>query len=342
MTPFHYENKGLTRYIKASGCAAKLDPSDLKQSLGNIIGSNARLLSSISSNEDAGVFALERGLNLVQTLDFITPVVDDPYIFGQIAAANSLSDVFAMGAKALTAMNIAGFDKCHFDSEILSEIFHGAKSKINECGAVLVGGHTIETPENIFGLSVTGIVGDNFWANNTAQVGDLLILTKPLGSGVLATCIKGGALSLEQIKEAADLMSMLNFYAVNALQNIKVSAATDVTGFGFLGHLSEMLRDEISFEIYVNSVPVSRTAKHFANSGIIPEGSYKNLAFCEKFCSKTPEILLCDAQTSGGLILSITEKDAFKALASLKSVGYEEAEIVGAVKSRGEFAINLL
>ncbi|AGZ81236.1 selenide, water dikinase SelD [Campylobacter fetus] len=343
MKQFIYNNKNLTKFIKASGCAAKLDPSGLTQSIGSILEPHSKLLSSISSNEDAGVFLLEDGSAIVQTLDFITPVVDDPFLYGMIAAANSLSDIFAMGAKAMTAMNIVGFDSCHFENEVLKEIMAGGKSKIKECGAVLVGGHSIETVETIYGLSVTGSVDSSkFWSNNSAKMGDMLILTKPLGSGVLTTALKADMLSLDEIREISNLMSQLNFYAVDALSGLKVNAATDVTGFGFLGHLSEMLRDDVSFDIYKNSIPLLASAKKFSNLGLIPEGSYKNSVFTAEICNIKPDILLSDAQTSGGLIISINEDDAYKALSNLKNAGYESSCIVGTVKRKSEYKINLI
>lgn len=254
------------------------------------------LLSSINSNEDASVFKLNDELALVQTLDFITPVVNDPYHFGAIAAANSLSDVFAMGGEVINALNIVGFDSCNFDTEILGEIMAGGADKVRECGGVVVGGHSIATSEMYYGLSVTGRVNPaKFWSNNTAKVGDVLILTKPLGMGVLSTAIKGEFLSLEQIKEAIFYMSQLNFYAVNAMREICVNACTDVTGFGFLGHLSEMSNDNVSFEIYSQNIPILQSAKDMANLGLLPEGSYKNRDFTSKFVSGEADILLYDA-----------------------------------------------
>ncbi len=296
------------------------------------------LLSSINSNEDASVFKLNDELALVQTLDFITPVVNDPYHFGAIAAANSLSDVFAMGGEVINALNIVGFDSCNFDTEILGEIMAGGADKVRECGGVVVGGHSIATSEMYYGLSVTGRVNPaKFWSNNTAKVGDVLILTKPLGMGVLSTAIKGEFLSLEQIKEAIFYMSQLNFYAVNAMREICVNACTDVTGFGFLGHLSEMSNDNVSFEIYSQNIPILQSAKDMANLGLLPEGSYKNRDFTSKFVSGEADILLYDAQTSGGLILAVSQKEAQKALNRLKDVGYEMANIVGVCSERVKF-----
>ena len=274
----------------------------------------------------------------MQTLDFITPVVDDPFIFGQIAAANSLSDVFAMGGRVLNALNIVGFDSCNLNSEILGEILRGGQDKVAECGGVIVGGHTIETQQMYYGLSVTGVVSPSrFWSNNYAREGDALLLTKPLGTGVLSTAIKADLLNSAQIKQAVETMRQLNFYAVDALKDIKVTAATDVTGFGFLGHLSEMLNDKISFEIYASNVPVIAAAREFADMGIIPEGSYKNREFASKFVSDEADILLYDAQTSGGLLLAVPQSEANLALSRLKEAGYESSAVVGVAKKNNKF-----
>ncbi|ASM39352.1 selenophosphate synthetase [Campylobacter sputorum subsp. bovis] len=271
---------------------------------------------------------------LVQTLDFITPVVDDPFIYGQIAAANSLSDIFAMGGEVINALNIMGFDSCNFEKSIMSEILQGGKSKINECGGVLVGGHSIETKEMYYGLSVTGKVNPkNFWSNSTAKIGDVLILTKPLGIGVLSTCIKADILNLKEIQEAISYMTQLNFYAISALKDIKVSACTDITGFGLLGHLFEMSRDDISFVLQKDNIPLMKSAIKYANMGFIPAGSYKNMEFVKTYIYSKDEvdILYFDAQTSGGLLLSIEQKDANKTLINLKNAGYEKSAIIGEV-----------
>ncbi|CZE45727.1 selenide%2C water dikinase [Campylobacter geochelonis] len=307
-----------------------------------MIDKSSNLLSSTDSNEDASVFKISDDLALVQTLDFITPVVDDPFVFGQIAAANSLSDIFAMGAKPLNALNIVGFDSCHFSDEILAEILAGGKSKISECGAQLVGGHSIQTPEMYYGLSVTGVVNPTkFWANNTAKVGDLLILTKPLGTGILSTAIKADFLSLDEVKEAAFYMSQLNFYALSALCDVQVHACTDITGFGFLGHSLEMIRDDIGFEIQTMSLPIIKSVQKCLDMGLIPAGSYRNQEFIKPNLNTLPDILLCDAQTSGGLLVAISEKEVNLALKRLKEAGYESAAIVGKVCQRKEHKIYL-
>jgi selenide, water dikinase len=218
---------------------------------------------------------------------------------------------------------------------------------VRECGGVIVGGHSIATPEMYYGLSVTGRVHPKkFWANYTSKVGDTLILTKPLGMGALSTAIKADMLNLEQIKEAARYMSQLNFYAVGAMEGIRVNAATDVTGFGFLGHLSEMGRDDISFEIFTRDVPILASAREVAAIGLLPEGSYKNREFCAKFLNmdaNDADILLFDAQTSGGLLLAVDANDAKNALKRLKEAGYEMTSVVGTVNERklGQNLINL-
>lgn len=275
---------------------------------------------------------LRDDLAIVQTLDFITPVVDDPFIFGQIAAANSLSDLFAMGAKPLNALNIVGFDSCHFSGEILADILAGGKDKLDECGTMLVGGHSIETPEMYYGLSATGIVDPNsFWSNNTAKVGDKLILTKPLGSGIISTSIKASLANLDEIKECVENMRMLNFYVIKALDGLSVNACTDITGFGLLGHMSEMLNENISFKIYSKNVPILKSADKFKAIGMIPAGAYNNIEFVKNFTTQIPDIIFCDPQTSGGLLIAISEDDALKALANLQNAGYESARIIGEV-----------
>lgn len=307
-----------------------------------MLSANKNLISSTNSNEDAAVFQISPNLALVQTLDFITPVVNDPFIFGQIAAANSLSDIFAMGANVLNALNIAGFDNCNFGGEILGEILQGGKNKVEECGGCVVGGHSINTPEMYYGLSVLGCVEpDKFWQNCTAKIGDLLILTKPLGSGVLSTALKADLLNLDEINEAISYMVQLNFYAIKALKNLKINACTDITGFGLLNHAIEMLRDDIGFELYTNEIPLIQSAIKYANMGVIPGGSYKNRDFAKNLINTEFDILLCDAQTSGGLLLSIDCKDAQIALKNLKNAGYEKAKIIGEVVKRSNLPIIL-
>ena len=336
----NYRNFSLTKFVEASGCAAKLEPSAIDKNLANLIESHPNLLSSITSNEDAGVFKINDDFALVQTLDFMTPLVDDPYIFGQIAAANALSDVFAMGGEAITAMNIVGFDSFHFSDEILVEILEGGKSKIAESGAVLVGGHTIKTPEIYYGLSVTGKVSpNNFYSNNTAKIGDVLILTKPLGTGIISTAIKADFLEFSEFKTALEQITMLNLYATRVVRDLQIHAATDITGFSLLGHSLEMINDNVSFKFNFNAIPIFEPVQKCVDNGLIPAGGYKNLEFIKRSVNIEPDIKFCDPQTNGGLLLAVDKNDALKAVERLKNAGYEYATIIGEVIPRDEFKI---
>jgi len=234
-----------------------MGPGDLKQSICQLTPKDKRLLVGFENSEDACVYRLNDNEALVQTLDFITPVVDDPYVYGQIAAANSLSDIFAMGAEVKTAMNIVGFDATNFEKKVLDEILRGGNDKIQECGGVLMGGHTIQTPEMYYGLSVTGMIDPaKVLCNNTAKVGDVLILTKPLGLGVLTTAIKHDKLSPAGIKEAVRVMATLNHKPSQQLHNFEVSSCTDITGFGLLGHALECSNSHATLAIEASRVPI--------------------------------------------------------------------------------------
>ena len=283
-------------------------------------------------SEDASVYRLDDECALVQTVDFITPVVNDPYMYGQIAAANSLSDVFAMGGEVVTALNLVGFDGCHHPYELLREILEGGRDKVLECGGVVTGGHTIETPEMYYGLSVTGRVHPRrFWRNNTPQIGDVLVLTKPLGMGVLSTAIKADMLSRSEILEAANSMAMLNVYAMRILREYDVHACTDVTGFGLLGHGLEMANNKVTLAFNEDCIPILQSAKTYADMGIIPAGTYANKTHVNFTCKEVDNILLYDAQTSGGLLVSMAESEAKEALPKLQDAGYEFSAIIGEV-----------
>ena len=278
-----YKNQHLTQFVKCAGCAAKLDPGGLKQITG-LLKPYEAVLSSIDTNEDASIYRISSELALVQTLDFITPIVDSAYHFGAIAAANALSDIFAMGSEAMNALNIVGFDNAHFDESVLCELLQGAKDKCDEAGAVLVGGHTITSAEMFFGLSVTGSVHpQGFFANNTACVGDILLLTKPLGAGILSTALKGGMLENELLNELLDGLMSLNLKASRILREFSPNAMTDVTGFGLLGHAKEMLNSDICIEIHKDKVPFYRGVSEKLKLGLIPGGAYKNQKAVQDF-----------------------------------------------------------
>jgi len=309
----------LTKFVRASGCAAKLSPGSLENVTCHLKSFHKDLLVGFEGNEDAGVYRISDDLAMVQTVDFITPVVDDPFVYGQIAAANSLSDVFAMGGDAKTALNLVGFDGKNHHTEILTEILRGGMSKAQECGAVIVGGHTIETPEMIYGLSCTGFVHpDKILRNNTVHEGDVIVLTKPLGLGILITAIKADLLDDATVLKVADTMKTLNYKASLIAREFDAHACTDVTGFGFLGHLREMSGGAKTIEVESASIPFFSEALPMASMGIIPAGSYANKEYLQSHIhfkrniGADLEMILFDAQTSGGLLICATPQNAQK------------------------------
>lgn len=318
-----------------------MGPGDLKQTICQLKPDNENILVGFENNEDASVFKINDNEALVQTLDFITPVVDDPYIYGKIAAANSLSDIFAMGADVKTAMNIVGFDAKNFGYEVLNEILRGGNDKIKECGGVLMGGHTIETPEMYYGLSVTGMIHpSNILKNNSGKIGDVLILTKPIGLGVLTTAIKRDLLDPSMIKEVIKVMECLNYETSKILKEYRVSACTDITGFSLLGHSLESTRDDISYKLYNDSIPVFDKVRELTEQDVVPGGSKKNKKYLEDKVSYAPNIdeirkqILCDAQTSGGLLIAIDKNDAEEYLKRIENFTFGYAKIIGEIVQR--------
>ena len=322
-----------------------MGPGDLKQSICDLTTTDERLLVGFENSEDATVYQLNEHEALVQTLDFITPVVDDPYIYGQIAAANSLSDIFAMGAEVKTGLNIVGFDATNFGKEVLAEILKGGHNKLQECGGVLMGGHTIQTPEMYYGLSVTGMIHPSkVFRNNTAKVGDLIVLTKPLGLGVLTTAIKHDKLSQSGIEEAIRIMATLNHKTSQELHKYRVSSCTDVTGFGLLGHALECSNTEATLAIEASKVPVLTEVHTLAAQGVVPGGSKRNKAYLSdkvKYgnISELEQLVLCDAQTSGGLLVSMNKEDAKVYVDSIGEDTYGYATIIGEVISRVDHGV---
>ncbi len=298
------------------------------------------LLVGYETADDAGVYQLTEEIALIQTLDFFTPIVDDPYYFGQIAAANALSDIYAMGGRPLTAMNIVCFPIKEMPKEVLKQILQGGMDKIHEAGAILVGGHSVEDPEIKYGLSVTGVIHpQKILTNKGARVGDFLILTKPLGTGVLATAVKGNLASEAAITKLVKVTATLNSKAAEIMAEFNVHACTDVTGFGLGGHLLEMARaSQKEIELWSNKVPIIPEALEYAAMGLIPAGSYANKHFCENTVEIRGNIssltidMLFDAQTSGGLIIALPQKEAETCLKRLRENGVSEATIIGYVK----------
>jgi selenide,water dikinase len=272
-----------------------------------------RVLVGTETADDAGVYQLNEETALVQTVDFFTPMVDDPYTFGQIAAANSLSDVYSMGGKPLTALNIVGFPFCSLSAEVLAEILRGGQAKAAEAGVAILGGHTIQDKEPKYGLSVTGIVAPQaIYSNTQAKDGDYLILTKPIGTGVVTTAAKAGIVSAEVLAAAIQSMVALNAVPAAAMCAVGCHSCTDITGFGLVGHANEMAAGSgVTLEIYAQSVPLLASAEEYASMGLVPAGAYANRATLAPYVnwdSSIPEAmkdLFYDPQTSGGLLISV-------------------------------------
>ena len=338
--------KRLTEMTTSGGWAAKIGPEVLASVLSQLPKNDnsnlENLLVGIDTADDAAVYKLNDEMALIQTLDFFTPMVDDPYVFGQVAAANSLSDVYAMGGNPIVAMNIVCFPSCH-DMDVLAKIMKGGFDKVRESGALLVGGHTVDDKEPKYGLSVSGIAHPNkILSNANSKVGDVLILTKPLGLGILNTAIKANLIKKDTENKVIEVMTHLNKYAAMSFNKIQVNSVTDITGFGLLGHALEMAKaSEVS--IYINSkdVPIIDESLDMAKMGIIPAGMYRNKQYIEKDVDikdvDTALIdVLYDPQTSGGLLVSVNAKYADKLIKDMKLNGSIEAKIIGCVKSKGE------
>lgn len=293
----------------------------------------------LGTSDDAAVYRLSPELALVQTIDYITPLVDDPYQFGQIAAANALSDVYAMGGAPLLALNVVAFPTDALPIAVLAEILRGGADKAQEAGARIIGGHSIDDREPKYGLAVTGLVHpDRVWRNSTAKPGDRLILTKPLGMGIVSTAIKRDLASAALIERAVGVMTTLNKNAARATLEIGVDAATDVTGFGLLGHLHEMTAGSgVSAEIRFRDVPVLREVPDLAAQGVVPGGTKRNLAFVEPFVSfattldPVQRLILADAQTSGGLLLAVAPDRAAALLHALHTQGVPVFAEIGTI-----------
>jgi selenide, water dikinase len=300
------------------------------------------LLVGTETADDAGVFKLTEELALVQTVDFITPIVDDPYLFGQIAAANSLSDVYAMGGKPLTAMNVIGFPRLSLDISILTEILRGGLEKIHEAGAVLMGGHTVEDAELKYGLSVTGTVHPRkILTNKASRAGDVLVLTKPIGTGMISTAHKAEMAEPEFLRRAIDSMARLNRQAAEAMALCLVHACTDITGFGLIGHAAEMARGAgLSFRLFYSRIPLLAGTREYAAMGMVPAGAYCNQTHFDpevRLSGRVPElerIILHDPQTSGGLLVALPREEGEKFLHLCRETGISEAALIGEVVPR--------
>ncbi len=295
------------------------------------------LIVGIDTSDDAAVYKLNDEMATIQTLDFFTPIVDDPYTFGQIAAANSLSDVYAMGGKPIVALNIVCFPNC-LNMNILGEILRGGADKVLEAGAVIVGGHTVQDDEPKYGLSVTGIVHpDKVLKNYGSETGDILILTKPIGLGIINTAIKANIASKEAYEKAVKVMAYLNKYAGEIITDYNITSCTDITGFSLIGHAYEMAEpSKKTFRIFKDAIPFIKEAKEYASMGLIPAGCYENKRYLEgKYLLKNVESwmedILFDPQTSGGLLISCKEKDYIEILTRLEKLEVESS-VIGRVE----------
>ncbi len=331
----------LTHYTHGLGCACKLRPQDLESVLSKLAKpKDANVMVGIDTSDDATVYRLSDEMALVQTLDFFTPIVDDPYTFGAIAAANALSDIYAMGAKPIFALNIVGFPDKRLPLSVLEEILKGAQDKAQEAGISILGGHTVEDTEPKYGMVVSGIINPKRILKNIgAKNNDVLILTKPIGLGIISTAVKRGVAEERTSNYIAKLMSELNKTSAEIMSDYDVHACTDVTGFGLLGHLREMvLNTDIGVKLDFDSIPIIAEARKFAVAGIIPGGTINNLSWIEKdvifdkLRSKIDMLLLADAQTSGGLLIAVNPDDANHLLNSLIKQNVD-AHIIGSFTS---------
>lgn len=307
------------------------------------------MIVGLGTSDDAAVYKVNDEQAIVLTMDFFTPVVDDPYVFGMVAAANSLSDIYAMGGRPAVAMNIVCFP-AKLPLNVMKDILKGGADKVMEAGAVLAGGHSVEDEEPKYGLSVMGLVHPNkIFTNTGAQPGDLLILTKPLGTGILNTAIKADVISDEGKKEAIDTMVYLNKDACLAAREVGIKGCTDITGFGLLGHASEMAQGSgVSLEIWAEQVPIIKESIELARMGIIPAGAHKNRSFYGKAIRFSPDVkeeigdIMFDPQTSGGLLLAVPADKAAKLMELLAANNKTPFQTVGRVKPPGKYLIEVI
>jgi selenium donor protein len=331
----------LTQLAKRAGCAAKQPPGYLLPLLKHIPAlTDENILVGSATADDAAVYKLSNELALVLTTDFFTPIVDVPYDFGAIAAANALSDVYAMGGQPLMALNLVGFPDDKLSVEVLADILRGAADKAAEAGIAVVGGHTIKSEEPTFGLCVVGTVHpQKVLTNAGARVGDMLVLTKPIGLGVVTTAAKNNEDDLVAIQQAINVMTTLNKTAADILAKFKVHALTDITGFGLLGHLRNVTSAScVHARVWADAVPVIAAAREYVRRGIAPGGTHANWRFLNEWVtyedsvSKVDQLLLCDAQTSGGLLACVSHDESRGLVEALQNAGVEAAAVVGRIE----------
>lgn len=344
------EEVRLTSLVEKAGCASKINQNDLKkvlEGLPEVFDPN--VLVGTNTCDDAGVYKIDDNTALVQTVDVFMPSVDDPYMFGQVAAANSLSDVYAMGGKPLTALSIIGFPIETISPRVMTQILRGGMDKMREAGVVIIGGHSINDHDPKFGYAVTGIVNPSkIIANNTAQPGDVLVLTKPLGVGIISFAGQMGMASESALAAASASMTELNKIPAEVMVEIGVSAATDVTGFGLLGHLGEMAQQSgVTAELWADSIPVFDEVLGYVSRAIISGGVERNIEHSSQIVSIDPDVseeisyVLYDPQTSGGMLISVPESKAEALIMKLKERGVARTAIIGRITEKSNGQINI-
>ena len=304
----------LTEYSHGAGWACKLSQKELAQVLTHFRQQNnsntSQILVGLDSPDDGGVIDIGNGIRIVQTVDFFTPILDNPFDWGRVAAANALSDIYAMGGTPISSLQLVSWPREDLSFEILSEVIKGGLETMQSAGCNIIGGHSIDDKEPKYGFAVTGIINDVIYKKRNLQVGDKLFLTKPLGSGIISSAIKKNIASEKAISEATEVMTTLNDKALEAARELNANAITDVTGFGLLGHLIEMIGDsEVTVNIYLDNVPVIEHAKEYFNNGVYPSGSKRNYDSAKENIIYNDDQesfvkILSDAQTSGGLLIS--------------------------------------
>ena len=344
------ENVPLTQFVENAGCASKINQTDLKIVLAGLPAiSDPRVLVSADTCDDAGVYKLSDDLALVQSVDVFTPNVDDPYIFGQIAAANSLSDIYAMGGKPVTALSIVGFPIEIMSHKIMNRMLRGGIDKMKEAGVEVIGGHSIKDTEIKFGFAVTGLIDpQKIITNDRAQPGDVLILTKPLGTGVISFASQLDRASKDSMEDIGRSMAELNKVAAETMVDAGVTTATDVTGFGLMGHLSEMVAQSgVTAEIYSDQVPFFDGVLDFVREELISGAIERNREYATQYVEVTEgvteevEIALYDPQTSGGFLIAVDDAKAEKFVKQLQDNGIRSAAIIGKVIAKSEGKIVL-
>jgi selenide,water dikinase len=336
------ESIRLTQFAKRAGCAAKQPPDYLLSVLAGLPAiTDPNVIVGHATSDDAAVYRMSDDLALILTTDFFTPIVDRPYDFGAVAAANALSDVYAMAGTPIAALSLVGFPNAALPPEVLAEILRGATDKALEADIAIVGGHTIQTEEPIFGLAVVGRVHPGAVITNAGAVpGDLLVLTKPLGLGIITTASKQGVDRLGAIKDAIVVMTTLNRDASRCFADAGAHALTDVTGFGLLGHLRNLVAASgVSATIWSDSVPILSPAREYVEQGIAPGGTHANRRFLsnwvtyERAITEAEQLLLCDAQTSGGLLAALPRDKAAEVVRSLHANRAGSAAVIGSIEA---------